>query len=65
MKMKTRWHMHFSVILAPFTIPLAAGAYWLWLHQMLILWVGTSAVLGSKPFHLNTPRRNNHFIFSL
>ena len=51
--MKTRWHMHFSVILAPFTIPLAAGAYWLWLHQMLILWVGTSALLGSGWWFIN------------
>ncbi|MDD1633293.1 MAG: 50S ribosome-binding GTPase, partial [Methylococcaceae bacterium] len=53
MNMKTRWHMHFSVILAPFTIPLAAGAYWLWLHQMLILWVGTSALLGSGWWFIN------------
>jgi hypothetical protein len=47
MKMKARWHMHFAVIIVPFSIPLAAGAYWLWLHQMLILWVGTSTVLGA------------------
>ncbi len=47
MKMKTRWHMHFSVILVPFTVPLAAGGYWLWLHQMLILWLGVSTILGA------------------
>jgi predicted GTPase len=53
MKMKTRWHMHFSVIIAPFSVPLAAGAYWLWLHQMLILWLGTSAVLGAGWWLIN------------
>jgi hypothetical protein len=47
MKMKARWHMHFAVRIVPLSIPLAAGAYWLWLHQMLILWVGTSTVLGA------------------
>lgn len=47
MNMKTRWHIHFSVIIVPFSIPLAAGAYWLWLHQMLILWLAASTLLGA------------------
>ncbi|TAK64432.1 GTPase [Methylobacter sp.] len=47
MKMKTRWQIHFFIIMIPFSIPLAAGFYWLWLHQMLILWLAVSAVLGA------------------
>lgn len=47
MKMKTRWKIHFLIIMIPFSIPLAAGFYWLWLHQMLILWLAVSAVLGA------------------
>lgn len=46
MNMKTRWHIHFAVVLIPFSIPLAAGVYWLWMNQMLILWAGASAALG-------------------
>lgn len=46
MKLKTRWKIHFLIILIPFSIPLAAGFYWLWLQQMLILWLGVSAVFG-------------------
>ncbi|MDP1665579.1 MAG: GTPase [Methylobacter sp.] len=46
MKMKTRWTIHFLIIMIPFSIPLAAGFYWLWLHQLLILWLSAAAVLG-------------------
>jgi len=47
MRMKTRWKLHFAVMIVPFSVPLAAGAYWLWLQQMLILWLAVSAVLGA------------------
>lgn len=53
MKMKTRWKMHAVVLTVPFSIPLAAGAYWLWLQQMLILWLAASAVLGSAWWLVN------------
>lgn len=46
MKMKTRWIVHFLIIMIPFSIPLAAGFYWLWLQQKLILWFAVSAALG-------------------
>ncbi|MGZ4980269.1 MAG: GTPase family protein [Methylobacter sp.] len=46
MKMKTRWAIHFLVIMIPFSILLAAGLYWLWQQQLLILWLAISAVLG-------------------
>ncbi len=46
MKLKTRWKIHFLIISIPFSIPLAAGFYWLWQQQMLILWLAGSAVLG-------------------
>ena len=46
MKMKTRWIIHFLIIMIPFSIPLAAGFYWLWLQQKLILWFAVSAALG-------------------
>ncbi|MGZ8191306.1 MAG: GTPase family protein [Methylococcaceae bacterium] len=47
MRMKSRWQVHFAVMIVPFSIPLAAGAYWLWLHQMLIIWLGSSTILGA------------------
>ncbi|MGZ5602253.1 MAG: GTPase family protein [Methylobacter sp.] len=47
MKMKTRWQIHFFIIMIPFSILLAAGFYWLWLNQMLILWLTASALLGA------------------
>lgn len=53
MKMKTRWNIHFAIIIVPFTIPLAAGAYWLWLHQLLILWLAASTVLGAVWWLIN------------
>ena len=46
MRMKTRWNIHFAVIITPFSIPLLAGAYWLWLQQLLVIWLGASAVIG-------------------
>ncbi|MGZ5007312.1 MAG: GTPase [Methylobacter sp.] len=46
MKMKTRWQIHFFVITLPFSVPLAAGFYWLWLQHLLILWLAASALLG-------------------
>lgn len=53
MKMKTRWTIHLLVIMVPFSIPLAAGFYWLWLHQLLILWLAFSAVLGALWWLIN------------
>lgn len=47
MKMKTRWTIHVLIIMIPFSIPLAAGLYWLWQQQLLILWFGISAVVGA------------------
>lgn len=47
MNLKSRCQMHFAVIVVPFSVPLAAGAYWMWLQQLLILWLGASAVLGA------------------
>ena len=58
MKMKARWQIHFAIMIVPFSIPLGAGAYWLWLNQMLILWVGVSAVLGTGWWAINL--RLNH-----
>lgn len=46
MKMKTRWAIHFLIILIPVSILLVAGLYWLWQQQLLILWLAVSAVLG-------------------
>jgi predicted GTPase len=46
MNMKTRWKVHIAVMAAPFSIPLAAGFYWLWLQQWLMLWLAASTVLG-------------------
>jgi predicted GTPase len=46
MKLTTRWAIHVVVIVIPFSIPLAAGLYWLWQQQLLILWFAISAVLG-------------------
>ena len=45
MNMKTRWQLHFAVIIAPFSILLVAGTYWLWQQYMLLLWLECSAVL--------------------
>ncbi len=53
MKMRTRWTIHFLIIMVPFSIPLAAGFYWLWLHQVLILWLAVSAVLGALWWLMN------------
>jgi predicted GTPase len=46
--MITRWHLHFAVIIAPFSILLVAGTYWLWQQQLLILWLECSAVLATS-----------------
>jgi predicted GTPase len=46
MKMKTRWAIHFLIILVPISVLLVAGLYWLWQQQLLILWLAVSAVLG-------------------
>jgi predicted GTPase len=48
MNMITRWHLHLAVIIAPFSILLVAGTYWLWQQQMLILWLECSTVLASS-----------------
>ncbi|MDP2903450.1 MAG: GTPase [Methylovulum sp.] len=53
MRMKTRWLLHLAVIMAPFSILLAAGAYWLWLQHMLILWLVASTILGALWWLIN------------
>jgi len=53
MKLKTRWKIHFLIISIPFSIPLAAGFYWLWQQQMLILWLAGAAVLGGLWWLIN------------
>ncbi len=45
MNMKTRWQLHFAVIIAPLSVLLLAGTYWLWQQQMLLVWLEGSAVL--------------------
>lgn len=46
MKIKTQWQVHVIVIALPFSVPITAGGYWLWLNQLLFVWLGFSAVLG-------------------
>ncbi|PKM38544.1 MAG: hypothetical protein CVV06_00120 [Gammaproteobacteria bacterium HGW-Gammaproteobacteria-10] len=46
MKIKTQWQVHIIVIALPFSIPITAGGYWLWLNQLLFIWLGFSAMLG-------------------
>jgi predicted GTPase len=53
MKLKTRWTIHFLIILIPLSIPLAAGLYWLWLQQILILWLAASALSGGLWWLIN------------
>jgi predicted GTPase len=47
MNVKSRCQVHFAVIVIPFSVPLAAGAYWMWLQHILAIWAGVSAVLGA------------------
>lgn len=47
MNVKSRCQLHFAVIAVPFSVPLAAGVYWMWLQHVLIIWAGISAVLGA------------------
>lgn len=53
MKMLTRWTMHFSIIMVPFSIPLAAGFYWLWQQQILVLWLAVSTLLATLWWLIN------------
>lgn len=45
MRLKTRWNIHIAVLVAPFGVLLAAGAYWLWLQHLLIFWLAAWTVL--------------------
>jgi predicted GTPase len=57
MKMTTRWAIHVVVIMIPFSIPLAAGLYWLWQQQLLILWFAISAMMGGIWWLINNRLR--------
>lgn len=46
MKLKTRWLIHLLVLGLPFGVPLAAGFYWLWQQQWLLLWLAAWSLLG-------------------
>ncbi len=45
MNIKTRWQLHFAVFIAPFSVLLVSGVYWLWQQHMLLVWLEGSAVL--------------------
>jgi predicted GTPase len=53
MNIKTRWKIHFTVVAVPFCVPLAAGAYWMWLQQFMALWFAASAAIGAIWWFVN------------
>lgn len=56
MKLKTRWVVEISVLILPLLVLFAAGLYWLWLNQLLLIWIVVTAGVVSVEWLLNRRR---------